>query len=801
MQIPWIVGGDFNAVLNPEERLEYRGNANELIPFQTCVNNCGLEDVKYNGRFFMWNNKQDGKNRVYAKLNRFLATSDWIDTYSTVGVSFLPEGNFDHSPALLTEKVAGSHMYQLVFLLKQLKFGLKRLNRQGRGDVELQEKEAYQQLLKIQQQLQLDPSNSDLILTEIKYRTDFSVAHKNYIQYLSKKAKVDWIKSGDENTKLFHTSLKVRRQQNTIYSIRDQNGNWVDNQEGVIKAFLEFYDSLLGSKTEDRTRVHKRIVQEGALISQSQANWLVRDYTSEEVEAALKSIPNDKAPGLDGYNSAFFKDTWEITGKEVKEAILSFLNTGKLLKEINATTVTLVPKAICPESVNDYRPIACCNVIYKIATKMICNRLREILPDIISENQSGFVKGRKIAHNIMICQDMVRGYDRRSAKSACLFKIDLQKAYDTLDWDFLKEMLGALNFPQKFVELIMICVTTPRFSFCINGALHGYLQPKRGLRQGDPMSPLLFVIGIEYLSRILKKIAKDSKFQFHPRCKSLALTHLCFADDLLLFCKGDYVSAILMLRAFKLFVNSSGLKANLGKSAVYGTGKHVWDITKKKDNLWVKWVNYVYIKHDDWWNHIAPNDASWYWKRIVQTKEIIKNMFTQTDFQSFNFSIQGLSNKMLSIQLDRWKYSVIWDRSNVPKHRVIVWMALLGKLHTRDRLYRFGITPQADCLICGAAEENHSNLFFSCCFSRKILLEVVSWCGIIYTGTDLEKLLKWLLKKKFSKGRRAILFSIVSATVYYVWRGRNRVLWDHELPMVSVVVKNIIHAVCCKGVS
>ncbi|XP_062100614.1 uncharacterized protein LOC133806542 [Humulus lupulus] len=186
MKIPWIVGGDFNAVLNPEERLEYRGNANELIPFQTYVNKCGLEDVKYNGRFFTWNNKQDGKNRVYAKLNRILATSDWIDTYSTAEVSFLPEGDFDHSPALLTiypsmqnikkpfryfnfwknlngfldvmkqfwqEKVAGSHMYQLVFLLKQLKFGLKSLNRQGRGDVELQEKEAYQHLLNIQQQL------------------------------------------------------------------------------------------------------------------------------------------------------------------------------------------------------------------------------------------------------------------------------------------------------------------------------------------------------------------------------------------------------------------------------------------------------------------------------------------------------------------------------------------------------------------------------------------------------------------------------------------------------------------------
>ncbi|XP_062074783.1 uncharacterized protein LOC133778775 [Humulus lupulus] len=542
-KIPWIFFGDFNSVLSTVERLDYRGNGTEMMPFQTCVGECGLEDVKYNGSYFTWNNQQEGKAQVCAKLDRVLANNVCLDTFPTAEVSFLPEGMFDHSPGLLSiylnmhdkqkpfrhfnywsslkdftgivpngwsENVEGYPMYRFVKKLRLLKQGLRRLHQQEKGDLGLQHSEAYKALLDIQVALREKPGNGELITQETQARNRFVEIHRQYLTFLRQKAK-----------------------------------------NVVIQAFLDFYDNLLGSKMVSRTRVHNSIVQAGPL-----------------------------APGPDGFGSGFFKDTLDITRKDFTNAILSFLHSGKILKEINATSITLIPKMVCPDSVSDDRPIACCNVVYKVATKMICSRLRSILPCIISANQSGFVQGRQIVHNIMVCQDLVRGYDRQREKSACMFKIDLQKAYDTLDWDFLQEMMLALGFPMKFVSLIMNCVCTPRFSFMINGSLHGFLQPKRGLRQGDPLSPLLFVIGMEYLWHILKKVATVPTFQFHPRCKSMRLTHLCFADDLLLFCKGDYNSAILLLQGFKLFSNTSGLQPNMGKSPVYGAGLDTYTLNR-----------------------------------------------------------------------------------------------------------------------------------------------------------------------------------------------------------------------------
>lgn len=165
-----------------------------------------------------------------------------------------------------------------------------------------------------------------------------------------------------------------------------------------------------------------------------------------EIKDTLFSIGNEKAPGPDGFSAGFFKATWHIIGEDFTAAIADFFSSGKLLRQINATNICLLPKIPNLELPSDFRPIACCNVIYKTITKLMASRLQAILPSIISPNQGAFIQGRLIMSNILICQDLFRGYNRSEGQPKCLIKIDLRKAYDSLDWGFISNVLQSLIF-------------------------------------------------------------------------------------------------------------------------------------------------------------------------------------------------------------------------------------------------------------------------------------------------------------------------------------------------------------------
>ncbi|KAK0571729.1 hypothetical protein LWI29_020657 [Acer saccharum] len=298
-----------------------------------------------------------------------------------------------------------------------------------------------------------------------------------------------------------------------------------------------------------------------------------RDVTNDEIHEVCFSLHPNKAPGPNGFNAHFFKKTWDIVGEDVINAIQEFFRSGHLLKELNATILALVPKVPKPSKMKDFRPISCCNTLYKIIAKIIANRIKPCLPDIISPSQSAFVAGRSIGDNILLVQELMRNYHKDIGCPRLALKVDLMKAFDMVDWGFLLETLAFFHFPPRVIMWIKACLTTPKFSISFNGELAGFFSKKRGLRQGDPMSPYLFVIAIEVLSKILaKRIADSPSFKFHWKCDKIKLSHLCFADDLIMLCHGSPTSAQVLKAALDEFSLLSCLIANHAKSNIFTSG-------------------------------------------------------------------------------------------------------------------------------------------------------------------------------------------------------------------------------------
>ncbi|XP_048502731.1 uncharacterized protein LOC125498546 [Beta vulgaris subsp. vulgaris] len=464
MKKAWVILGDFNCVLEREEKIGGPIRDHDMNPFRRCVTKCELEDMKYSGCYYKWNNKQTDGSKVFCKLDRVLCNVRWCEEFPTTETRFMPEGLFDHSPMLLqihqvkrkgaspfrfykmwceapeflrrvreawSSPVNGTPMFCVMQRLKRVKAEMQELDKVGFKDIQIADCKTYEYLLECQKQLQ-QRQDGEICAKEKEAANEYRKVHAHYISFLQQKSKYEWIKMGDENTSLFHRAIRKRRTQNAIYGIHDINGTWVEGEK-VAEAFIEYYKGLLGTAKEGSSMTCAEIIAQGPCLNLEQQEDLMREITDDEIQQALFSIPVDKSPGPDGFGTTFYKASWEIIGNDIITAVKDFFIHRKMLKDMNNTLITLVPKSKCPSNVSDYRPIACCNVVYKCITKVICNRMRKILPDIIAENQGAFIQGRFIGHNIMVCQDIVHGYGRKNSKPGCIIKMDMWKAYDSID--------------------------------------------------------------------------------------------------------------------------------------------------------------------------------------------------------------------------------------------------------------------------------------------------------------------------------------------------------------------------------
>ncbi|GJV12664.1 hypothetical protein Tco_1354205 [Tanacetum coccineum] len=567
--------------------------------FRECVDDIEVMDVQHTGMQFTWSQKPKGGHGIFKKLDRILANLEFFDQFIGAYAIFKPYRISDHSPSVLCiptvcktkpkpfkffniltshEKfldvvkqewamnVSGFHMYQVVKKLKILKKPFRKLL-YDKGNIHANVNRLRTELDSIQLSLDTDPFNIVLREREASCIVEFNQAILTEERFLKQKAKIQWLKEGDSNSSYFHKVVKSRVSRNRIDVVTSSDGTVFEN-DLVHDAFVKHYELFLGQVGETSEFCTDNLFK--TCLNDQEALEMVRDVTDKEIKDALFSIGDDKSPGPDGFSAAFFKEAWIVIGQDIYNAVREFFRNGTMLKEINHTIIALLPKVKTPTRVTDFRPISCCNVLFKCISKLIANRIKHCLKSIISANQSAFVPGRSITDNILLTQELMHNYHLNRGTPRCAFKVDIQKAYDTVDWVFLRSILVGFGFHEKMVTWIMECVTTTSYSICVNGSLHGHFKGSRGLRQGDPLSPYLFTMVMEILTLMIqRRVLASDCFTYHRYCSNLELVNLCFADDLFLFTYGDVASASVIMEALDEFKDASGLIPSIPKSTAY----------------------------------------------------------------------------------------------------------------------------------------------------------------------------------------------------------------------------------------
>ncbi|CAH9089090.1 unnamed protein product [Cuscuta europaea] len=287
----------------------------------------------------------------------------------------------------------------------------------------------------------------------------------------------------------------------------------------------------------------------------------------EEIKQAVWSLNKDGASGPDGYNGVFFRTCWDIVGMDVVRAVQDFFIGNHIPKAMACILIVLIPKGDKVSTFADFRPISLSNFISKVCTRVLASRLSAILPKLISEEQAGFMTGRDISDHILVAQEMVNALDKKVRGTNLVVKLDMAKAFDRLSWVFLEAILFKFGFAGSFIKLILDHLKATHFSVLINGTPSGFFKPSRGVKQGDPLSPFLFTLASEAFSRGFKALIDSYAIKpFWIGQYGQPISHLCFADDILIFLNGEARSVQVFKRFLGLYQRASGQAINFNKS-------------------------------------------------------------------------------------------------------------------------------------------------------------------------------------------------------------------------------------------
>ncbi|XP_062028350.1 uncharacterized protein LOC133744226 [Rosa rugosa] len=514
--------------------------------------------------------------------------------------------------------------------------------------------------------------------------------------YWCQRARVSWLKDGDRNTGFFYRKASNRKRKFFISGLHDEAGDWYEDDEGLENIVVHYFENMYKAGVVDSTALEETLQAIIPSVSEDMNLSLCTPYSSEE-----------------------------------------------LLKQINFTHICLIPKVDSPETMADLRPIALCNVIYKLCSKVIANRLKMLLPQIISPFQSAFIPGRLITDNTLAANELAHFiHNKRSGDEFMALKLDLSKAYD-------------------------------RYSFQVWGKPRGYVVPTRGLRKGDPLSPYLFLLGAEGLSALLLKKAELGVLLGISICEGAPMVnHLLFADDSMLYAKANLQACQAISNVLEVYGKASGQQVNFHKSSVTfsknvgivnqrlfasSLGVEGWRILQYPTSLITRMYKARYFPNSTFWEAESHPTPSFSWRSIFAARSVLE--------KGARWQIGDGKDVLLS---DPW--------------------VLNNYLPTVERLIEKQVPLESGtCILCGVENETAEHLCRYCPFVMETLAAVPGLARVGYSSAATQfHFVDWLWY--CASHLSSQLWAIFVHTLWGIWRERNARVWDNKHTVVANVV-------------